>query len=109
MSGCYAGFIIQCSLMFSQQHSTYAMDKSKIAFIIGLLVGRAAQWAAALWDSHSPVLSLLTSFTDEMRKVFDHPVQGSEASTRLLTLKQGNRSELKEGGTKLLYRSLKIH
>ena len=33
-----------------------------------------------------------SAFTEEMRKVFDHPVRGKGASQRLLRLCQGSRS-----------------
>lgn len=53
--GSYGRFLLQYSLIFSQQPSTYTSDKFKIAFVMNLLIGKAAQWAAA-------VLKLLTLF-----------------------------------------------
>lgn len=85
-------FLLQCSLVFQQQPSTYNSDKSRIAFILGLLTGKAAQWATALWESNSHICQSYLVFTQEMRRVFDHPVKGKEASKRLLALCQGSTS-----------------
>ena len=54
--------------------------------------GEALAWASAVWISGSAVCSDYDAFTEEMRKVFDHPVRGREASQRLLHLRQGSRS-----------------
>ena len=50
---------------------------------MNLLRGRAAQWGTALWEAGSDALESYDTFVTEMRKVFDHPVLGSEAATRL--------------------------
>lgn len=88
--GSYGCFLHQCSLIFSQQPSTYASDKFKIAFVTNLLIGKAAQWTAAVWKLltlfvvHSPYLC-------QKWIVFDHHVQGKEAATWLMTLSQGSQ------------------
>lgn len=61
-------FLMQCGLVFALQPLTYATERSKIAYLIGLLRGA------------------------EMTKVFDHPVQGNDASMRLFSIHQGLRS-----------------
>ena len=77
--------------MFEQQPLTYASDRTKTAFIMSLLSDQAADWAVAN-SMNRPTLTL--SYTDvcEMRRVFDHPVRGKEASSRLLSLRQGSDS-----------------
>lgn len=85
-------FILNCSLVFDLQPLSYPSDKAKVAFMINLLRGKAAKWATALWYSSSPVLASFDSFTCELRKVFDHPVKGREATRRLLALCQGSQS-----------------
>lgn len=85
-------FLLQCSLVFDQQPTTFASDKSKIAFVVSLLSGRAAQWATALWERESQITLNYPQFVAEIRKIFDHPVRGREAANRLLTLRQGSRS-----------------
>ena len=92
--GACGRFLFQCNLVFAQQPGTFHSDQSRIAYIMSLLSGRAAQWVTALWESHhqDPVCTSLPVFTAELRKVFDHPVQGKEAASKLLSLRQGPRS-----------------
>lgn len=90
--GSCSQFLLKCSLVFELQPSSYPSDKAKIAFIVNLLRGRAAKWATALWSSSSSVLSSFEVFSSELKKVFDHPVRGREATRRLLTLTQGSQS-----------------
>ena len=86
------GFVLRCSLVFNQQPLSYPTDRSKIAYTINLLRGRAAQWATALWDQESSILSSFDQFSSEMCRIFDHPRQGQEASKRLFSICQGSRS-----------------
>ncbi|KAK7886523.1 hypothetical protein WMY93_026144 [Mugilogobius chulae] len=90
--GACGRFLLQCSLVFEQQPSTYNSDKSRVAFILSLLSGKAAQWATALYESNSLTCQSYSVFTNEMRRVFDHPIKGKEASKRLLALSQGSLS-----------------
>ncbi|KAK0154208.1 Retrotransposon-like protein 1 [Merluccius polli] len=85
-------FLLQCSLVFELQPQTYTSDKARIAYLIGSLRGEALTWATAVWERGSAACSDYSMFTEEMRRVFDHPVRGREASQRLLLLKQGSRS-----------------
>lgn len=90
--GSCSQFILNCSLVFELQASSYPTDWARIAFVINLLHGRAAKWATALWNSASPVLSSFERFSAELRRVFDHTVKGREAMCRLLALSQGSQS-----------------
>jgi len=90
--GSCSRFLLNCTLVFDLQPSSYSSDKAKIAFCVNLLRGKAAQWATALWSSHSPVLSSFSRFSTELRKVFDPPVKGQEAMKRLFSLRQGSGS-----------------
>lgn len=91
-SGNCRGFLLRCSLVFDQQPLSYPSDRSKIAYVINLLRGRAARWATAIWDQQSPSLSSYHNFSEELRRVFDHPIQGQEAAKRLFSLSQGSQS-----------------
>lgn len=90
--GACGRFLLQCNLVFQQQPATYHSDKSRVAFITSLLSGKASQWASALWERESPICNSFLDFVSEMRRVFDHPVQGKEAAKRLLSLRQGSLS-----------------
>ena len=78
--------------MFELQPQTYPTDKARMVYLIGALRGEALTWATAVWERGSAACSDYLVFTEEMRRVFDHPVRGREASQRLLLLKQGSRS-----------------
>lgn len=52
-------FLLQCSLIFSQKHISFASDPAKVQYIIGLLRGRALDWVTALWEG-SPEFFLMT-------------------------------------------------
>ncbi|KAI3370011.1 hypothetical protein L3Q82_024433 [Scortum barcoo] len=90
--GSCSRFLFQCFIVFVQQPSSYSSDNAKIGFVVNLLRGKASDWATALWQANSPVLQSFDSFIAEMKKVFDHPVQGQEAVKRLLDLRQGSQS-----------------
>ena len=90
--GTCRSFLLQCSLVFELQPQTYPTEKSRIAYLIGSLRGEALAWATAVWERGSTVTENYSAFTEEMRRVFDHPVRGREASQRLLRLRQGSRS-----------------
>lgn len=85
-------FLMQCGLVFDLQPQTYSTDKAKIAYVISLLRGEALEWASVHWRKQDQVTTSFTTFVAEMSKVFDHPVQGKDASMRLLSLRQGSRS-----------------
>ncbi|KAK7879248.1 hypothetical protein WMY93_033967 [Mugilogobius chulae] len=73
--GCCSHFLLQCSLVFDLQPNTYGTDKSRLAFLLSLLTGRAAQWATAIWEADSNLCNSYNDFTAEMRKVFEHPLK----------------------------------
>uniref|UniRef100_A0A8C6UCE1 CCHC-type domain-containing protein n=1 Tax=Neogobius melanostomus TaxID=47308 RepID=A0A8C6UCE1_9GOBI len=85
-------FLLQCSLVFSQKPVTYASDSSKIAFVMGLLQDKALAWASTVWQNTPDIRHDYEHFEAELKKVFDHPVQGKEAARRMLALHQGTRS-----------------
>lgn len=96
---CYAGeqtecmaFLTQCEVVFSLQPLTFAKERSRIAYIISLLKGRAREWGTAVWNADADCLDHYTLFREEMLRVFDRSVHGPEASRLLSTLRQGRRS-----------------
>lgn len=86
------GFITQCTLAFQLQPNSFPTESSRVAYMTTLLVGKALDWATALWERRSPLTSNSDLFIAEMRKVFHHPVSGAEVDHRLLQLAQGTRS-----------------
>lgn len=97
MLGHYSGelgrcsqFLFQCSLILSQQLSTYPTDAAKIAFVTSPLLGREAACALDAFSAKQELQSDFETFTH--KKVFDHPVNWREATGRLLFfLRQGGQ------------------
>ncbi len=85
-------FLSQCSLTFSLQPFCFPTERSKVAFIITLLVGQARVWGTAMWDNEQDCCSSFDSFSEELRKVFDCSVQGTEAARALTLLRQRESS-----------------
>ena len=90
--GSCRSFLAQCSLIFQLQPSSFPNDRSKIAYVITLLAGRAREWGTAIWEANSAVCNTVDNFFNEMRKVFDRSVTGREAARELLHMRQGNRT-----------------
>uniref|UniRef100_A0A672I1Z6 DUF4939 domain-containing protein n=1 Tax=Salarias fasciatus TaxID=181472 RepID=A0A672I1Z6_SALFA len=61
------------SLVFELQPLSYPSDRSRIAYLIGLLSGPARAWGTALWENQSPACRTYQAFTEEMKRNFDHP------------------------------------
>ena len=90
--GTCRSFLSQCSLTLELQASTFPTERSRVAYIITLLTGKAREWGTALWDSNDPMCASYNDFTKEMKEVFDRSVSGRDAARQLLQLKQGSRS-----------------
>lgn len=86
------GFQLQCSLVFSRQPVTFTTDQAKVAYVTGLLRGRALDWAEAMLGRGEINSVSYDHFMSEMKKVFDHPVCIGDAAKRLLNLRQSQRS-----------------
>lgn len=90
--GTCRAFLTQCTLNMELQTSALPTERSRIAFVISLLTGKARDWATAIWEANASCCSSFKSFSDEMLKVFDRSLKGKEAAKELLNLKQGSRS-----------------
>ena len=65
-------FLVQCSLSFELQPSAFPTERSRVAYIVSLLTGRARDWGTAEWERDTPVCASVSAFSTELRKVFDH-------------------------------------
>lgn len=63
-----------------------------MAYVLGLLTGRASSWGTAFWHSPHTANATFENFSAEMSSIFDHPVASSDTSNRLLSLRQGHLS-----------------
>ncbi|KAF7641499.1 hypothetical protein LDENG_00279350, partial [Lucifuga dentata] len=85
-------FLVNCSLLFELNPSSYSSERAKVAAVITHLTGRAWEWATAEWDRQSAVCRAFRDFSAALRRVFDHCTPGREAARGLLQLRQGKGS-----------------
>ncbi|KAK3548257.1 hypothetical protein QTP70_005823 [Hemibagrus guttatus] len=78
------GFLLQCSLVLEMQPHLYPDDRSKVAFIISQLNGKALRWAEPLWTQGNPVVKSLSSFINHFKEVFGKPAWDSSIANALL-------------------------
>ncbi|KAK3528947.1 hypothetical protein QTP70_014160 [Hemibagrus guttatus] len=71
------GFLLQCSLFLEMQPHLYPDDRTKVAFIISQLHGKALRWAEPLWTQKNPVVKSLSSFINHFKEVFGKPAWDS--------------------------------
>lgn len=64
-------FLVKCSLYISLQPSSFPSEESKVAFIINLLSGKAAQWGTTVWEKEHSCCKTFKAFSDELRAMFD--------------------------------------
>jgi len=89
--GTCRSFITLCSLNFELQPLSYPTERSRVAFMLTQLTGRARDWGTAEWEKQSVICSSVTAFADGLRKVFDHVTPGREVSRGLFNLTQGGQ------------------
>jgi len=86
------GFLFQCSLVFARSPRSFLTDAAKRSYIASLLRGRASDWALAFFQLHPIDTFPFSTFQEEFKRTFDHPLCETNAAKRLLNLKQGNKS-----------------
>ncbi|KAI2664190.1 Transposon Tf2-9 polyprotein [Labeo rohita] len=67
-------------------------DESKIAFVCSLLIGRALEWATAVWRLDQPTFPSFSAFLQRFKEVFQPCTEDGEAGEQILTLRQGRRT-----------------
>ncbi|KAM9753674.1 uncharacterized protein ACNS7B_006895 [Menidia menidia] len=85
------GFLGQCELLFRHQPSRYSAGGARIALIMSLLTDRALAWAIAATSRDLQLTIDYPAFLREFRLVFDHPMDGPDAASRLHSISQGSR------------------
>ncbi|KAM4595746.1 uncharacterized protein V3H82_003139 [Fundulus diaphanus] len=85
-------FLTQCEIHFELQPSSYPTDRSRIAYVISLLTGKARLWGAAEWQNDSRISDSYYEFSRELVRVFSPVLPCRESSRGLLSLKQGERT-----------------
>lgn len=88
-------FLVNCSLLFELNASSYSSERAKVATVITHLTGKAREWATAEWARQSEVCQSFSEFSMALRQVFEHCTPGREAARGLLQIRQG-RSRVSE-------------
>ncbi|XP_010792537.1 mediator of DNA damage checkpoint protein 1-like [Notothenia coriiceps] len=87
-SGDCRAFLAQCGLHFELQAACYPSERSRVAYIVSHLSGRAVAWATAEWVRGSPVCDSLDLFSETFTKIFRaHPIRAG-AARALVGLRQ---------------------
>ncbi len=51
------GFLLQLALYIEMQPQKFLTERSKVAFLISLLSGRALSWARAIWNANTSLIN----------------------------------------------------
>jgi len=81
--------------LFSNTSSVCILPITPGEPVINLLTGKALELANALWERQSVGYASYSAFTQEFRRVFDHPILGRDSASRLFTLQQGTANVAK--------------
>uniref|UniRef100_A0A673KZI5 DUF4939 domain-containing protein n=1 Tax=Sinocyclocheilus rhinocerous TaxID=307959 RepID=A0A673KZI5_9TELE len=65
-----SGFLLQVSLYIEMQPQKFATERSKVAFLLSLLSGRALLWARAIWNSQSAIINSFYAFVAHFKEIF---------------------------------------
>lgn len=82
------GFLRQCDNFFVQQPEIYGNETIRCAFMLSLLMGKALDWASAIWDADPQVTTSADYFTNLIREVFEYLAGGKDISVQLFELHQ---------------------
>ena len=83
-------FLLQCMHVFDLRPGM--TEKHKILYIVGLLRGRALEWAQAEDLRHPLASRTLTGFLRDLRSVFDLPHDQGTVTQRILQIRQRGES-----------------
>ena len=85
-------FLIDCSIHYEHTPHAFPTERSKIAFMISHLTGRARAWATAEWARESPLCSSLAVFTAALQRTFDPVSSDREKAQELMGIRQGTNT-----------------
>jgi len=88
----FRGFMLQCNFVFEMQPSMFSADAARVAYVATHTTGDALRWVQSFLSFNPGTRHNYANFEEEFRRVFDHPVAGQDAGSRLLHIKQGSRT-----------------
>ncbi|KAI5628771.1 nephrocystin-4-like [Silurus asotus] len=83
-------FLLHVNLYIEMQPQRFPTERSKVAFFISLLSGRALDWAQSLWDAASPATQSYARFTAHFLEVFCASSGVLTTADQLLSIRQGD-------------------
>ncbi|MGL5580803.1 MAG: DUF4939 domain-containing protein, partial [Cetobacterium sp.] len=83
-----SGFLLQCSLYMEANTHLFATERSRVAFIINLLSGKALQWAQSLWNTNAAVLGSVSAFCSQLKEVFGQQTSDLSVHDQLFSIRQ---------------------
>ncbi|KAM4771209.1 protein LDOC1-like [Rhinophrynus dorsalis] len=83
------GFLNQLGIYLEMIPCAFPSERSKVGFLISLLMGRLLAWTNPLWESDKPVVYIFMEFVKCFKRVFDRPGSMVSASKHLMTIHQG--------------------
>ncbi|KAM3619957.1 uncharacterized protein V6R79_016353 [Siganus canaliculatus] len=87
-------FLTDCDIHFEHSPQAFPTDRSRVAFMVSHLTGRARAWATAEWARDSPLCASVTDFRAALRRVFDPVSTDREKARELSRLRQGNNESV---------------
>ncbi len=66
------------------QPQKFPTERSKVAFLISLLSGRALSWARATWNANTSLINSYDAFTNHFKEVFELATGALSVSDQLL-------------------------
>ncbi len=90
-AGC-GGFLLQVSLFLEMQPQKFTTERSKVAFLISLLSGKALFWARAMWDAQSVIINSYEAVSNHFKEVFGVAAGRLSVQDQLLNLCQRDSS-----------------
>ncbi len=85
-------FLVSCDMHYEHSPAAFPTERSKVAFMISYLTGRARAWATAEWARDSSVCGSLEEFKQALRRAFDPLSSDREKARELSSIRQGNDS-----------------
>ncbi len=85
----WGSFPLQVALFIEMQPQRFLTGRSKVAFLISLLTGKALLWDRAIWNANSLVINSYDAFINHFKEVFSSATGVLAVSDQLLRLSQG--------------------
>lgn len=87
-SGECSSFLVSCDMHFEYLPSAFSTERSKVAFMVSHLTGRARAWATAEWSSDSAICGSVEEFQQALRRTFNPTSSDREKARELSNINQ---------------------